>query len=349
MGTHTRSKDLARAVAEAAGVGYQQALEMVRVARADGAVPPFRGDKDLADAVAAVIASAPSSTEEPHDGAVAPSSGEAAAEQGGHLGRVVVVASPSGGVGRTTLSLFIASSLGLRLAAQGRKVCILDTGPAVSDLGRYLNVFSPNIEDVLKDPSVREDVWPGILRRMVHKQELGFSALLGPTRRACAETEPVSPALAREILLRLRQQFDYVIVDTPAAGMYQRMHGEVVLPSADLVLVPVAPRLTSLDNADRWMYEICQPAPTPGGYGIDSSRVGVVLNMTREGVGLSLEEARLELSLWSIVGGLPDADEWRHASSTSEAPAFLKKHALAVGGPLEQILRAAAGDETLTA
>jgi hypothetical protein len=55
MGAHTRSKDLARAVAEAAVISYQQALEMVRVARADGAIPPVRDDRTMAGAVTAVL------------------------------------------------------------------------------------------------------------------------------------------------------------------------------------------------------------------------------------------------------------------------------------------------------
>jgi hypothetical protein len=59
MGSHTHSKDLARAVCAAADLTYQQALAQVRVAQAAGAVPAVRSDVDLDRAVAAVLAFGP--------------------------------------------------------------------------------------------------------------------------------------------------------------------------------------------------------------------------------------------------------------------------------------------------
>lgn len=228
-------------------------------------------------------------------------------------GHVIVVTSPKGGTGKSSLSLNLAAYLGLRLRAAGRSVCIVDTNFQQADTGKYLNVYSPNITHILKDPSTLSR--DRILSQMVHKPELGFSALLGPAMGRDANPQWINARLYNQILPLLKEHFDYIIVDTPVAELFHDIHRDFALPNADFILVPITPNLPTLMNADRWLHEICQPVHVSGGSSVDRNKIGIVLNRAKDTVGLSFEEVQTELAQWRIVGVIPDTDEWQRANN----------------------------------
>ena len=258
-------------------------------------------------------------------------------------GYVVVVTAPKGGTGKSSLSLNLTAYLGLRLRAQGKTVCIIDTNFQQADTGKYLNVYQPNITDIYKDQSTltRER----ILTKMVHKSELGFSALLGPARSREANPQWINARLYNQILPLLKEHFDYIIVDTPVAELFHDIHRDFALPNADFILVPITPNLATLMNADRWLYEICQPTHVAGGSGVDRNKIGIVLNRHKDTVGLSFEEIQTELSQWRIVGMVPDTDEWQRANNENAIVATRNYREL--NDAFSQILYAATGEPAL--
>jgi septum formation inhibitor-activating ATPase MinD len=258
-------------------------------------------------------------------------------------GFVIVVTAPKGGTGKSSLSLNLTAYLGLRLRAQGRTVCIIDTNFQQADTGKYLNVYTPNITDVYKDQSsmTRER----IRTKMVHKDELGFSALLGPARSREANPQWINARLYNQILPLLKEHYDYILVDTPVAELYHDIHRDFALPNADYILVPITPNLPTLMNADRWLYEICQPTHVDGGAGVDRNKIGIVLNRAKETVGLSFEEIQTELSQWRIVGVIPDTDEWQRANNENALVATRNYREL--NDAFAQVLHAATGEASL--
>jgi septum formation inhibitor-activating ATPase MinD len=258
-------------------------------------------------------------------------------------GFVIVVTAPKGGTGKSSLSLNLTAYLGLRLRAQGRTVCIIDTNFQQADTGKYLNVYTPNITDVYKDQSsmTRER----IRTKMVHKDELGFSALLGPARSREANPQWINARLYNQILPLLKEHYDYILVDTPVAELYHDIHRDFALPNADYILVPITPNLATLMNVDRWLHEICQPTHVDGGAGVDRNKIGIVLNRAKDTVGLSFEEIQTELSQWRIVGVVPDTDEWQRANNENALVATRNYREL--NDAFAQVLHAATGEASL--
>lgn len=258
-------------------------------------------------------------------------------------GHVIVVTAPKGGTGKSSLSLNLTSYLGLRMRPAGRTVCIVDTNFQQADTGKHLNVYSPNITHILKDPSTltRER----IMSQMVHKPELGFSALLGPAMGRDANPQWINARLYNQILPLLKEHFDYIVVDTPVAELFHDIHSDFALPNADFVLVPITPNLPTLMNADRWLHEVCQPVHVSGGAGLDRNKVGIVLNRAKETIGLSFEEVQTELAQWRIVGVIPDTDEWQRANNENALVATRNYQEL--NDAFSQVLHAATGENLL--
>lgn len=258
-------------------------------------------------------------------------------------GHVIVVTAPKGGTGKSSLSLNLTAYLGLRMRAHGKTVCIIDTNFQQADAGKYLNVYTPNITDLYKDQAAmtRER----IRTKMVHRDELGFSALLGPARSREANPQWINARLYNQILPLLKEHYDYIIVDTPVAELYHDIHRDFALPNADFILVPITPNLPTLMNADRWLYEICQPTHVAGGSGVDRNKVGIVLNRAKDTVGLSFEEIQTELSQWRIVGVIPDTDEWQRANNENSLVATRNYREL--NDAFSQVLHAATGEPSL--
>lgn len=258
-------------------------------------------------------------------------------------GYVIVVTAPKGGTGKSSLSLNLTSYLGLRLRQAGRSVCIVDTNFQQADTGKYLNVYSPNITHILKDPSsLTRD---RILSQLVHKPELGFSALLGPALGRDANPQWINARLYNQILPLLKEHFDYIIVDTPVAELFHDIHRDFALPNADFILVPITPNLPTLMNADRWLHDICQPVHVSGGNGVDRNKIGIVLNRAKDTVGLSFEEVQTELAQWRIVGMIPDTDEWQRANNENALVATRNYREL--NEAFSQVLHAATGEVIL--
>jgi Mrp family chromosome partitioning ATPase len=67
-------------------------------------------------------------------------------------GFVVVVASPSGGGGKTSLALNVASALS-RWRSGTETVCVVDADVTSCDVGKYLLRYSPNVVTLSQSPS----------------------------------------------------------------------------------------------------------------------------------------------------------------------------------------------------
>lgn len=125
-------------------------------------------------------------------------------------GRILTVFSAKGGCGKTTISTNLAAVL----ADRGkREVCLVDLDLAFGDVAIALQLFpSHTIADAIP---LGETLDAQGVHQLLTPHSPGLSALVAPVEPGAASTIPAE--LVGDILDILRDQFDYVVVDTPPA------------------------------------------------------------------------------------------------------------------------------------
>jgi MinD-like ATPase involved in chromosome partitioning or flagellar assembly len=123
-------------------------------------------------------------------------------------GEIITVFAPKGGVGKTTL----ATNLGVVLAEEGNRVCIVDLDLASGDIAITMQL-DPVRTIVDAVPMAGHIDVTGATSLLTHYRH-GLHTLLAPV--APGDAEKVSAALVSELLGVLRSMFRYVVVDTPA-------------------------------------------------------------------------------------------------------------------------------------
>jgi len=127
-----------------------------------------------------------------------------------HMGKVVTVFSPKGGVGKTTMSV----NLALALSDHGaRQVCLVDLDLAFGDVAITMQLFpSHSIEHAV---GAEDSMDYEVLSSLLTRHEEGLVVLAAPSLPDARDR--VTPALVSHTLRILQEQYDYVVVDTAPA------------------------------------------------------------------------------------------------------------------------------------
>lgn len=162
---------------------------------------------------------------------------------------MIALANQKGGVGKTTSSVNLSSSL----AFLGRKVLLVDIDPqgnASSGVGVNKGEIEHCIYDVLVDDVAIQDV--------LQKTDLdNLNVIPATIQLAGAEVELV-PAISREIRLKkaidsIRDDYDYVIIDCPPSLGLLTLNA---LTAADSVLIPVQCEYYALEGLSQLLNTI---------------------------------------------------------------------------------------------
>jgi chromosome segregation ATPase len=165
------------------------------------------------------------------------------------LSKVIALANQKGGVGKTTSSVNLSSSL----AFLGKKVLLVDIDPqgnASSGVGVNKGEIEHCIYDVLVDDVAIQDV--------LQKTDLdNLNVIPATIQLAGAEVELV-PAISREIRLKkaidsIRDDYDYVIIDCPPSLGLLTLNA---LTAADSVLIPVQCEYYALEGLSQLLNTI---------------------------------------------------------------------------------------------
>jgi chromosome partitioning protein len=156
------------------------------------------------------------------------------------MSRVVAIANQKGGVGKTTTAI----NLGAALAAFDRKIALVDFDPqanATSGLGFSRQKNGANAYDVLlgADPreALRETTFPNLWLLPSGRDLVGAEIEL-------VDQEARERKL-RNALDRIRDDFDFVLVDCPPSLSLLTVNG---LTAADSVLVPLQTEYFALEG-----------------------------------------------------------------------------------------------------
>ncbi len=127
-----------------------------------------------------------------------------------HMGKVISIFSPKGGVGKTTVAVNLAMTLSDRGA---RQVCLIDMDLAFGDVAITMQLFpSHSIEHAI---GAEDTLDYGSLDGLLTRHESGLMVLAAPSLPDAHDR--VTPTLVSRMIRTLKEKFDFVVIDTAPA------------------------------------------------------------------------------------------------------------------------------------
>lgn len=152
--------------------------------------------------------------------------------------RVITITSGKGGVGKTTTT----ANLGTALAMQGKRVAVVDADIGLRNLDAVLGLENRIVYDLV-------DVVEGQCRLkqalIKDKRQPDFYLLPAAQTR---DKNAVNSVQMEQLCRQLRQEFDFVLIDSPA-GIEQGFRNAIV--GADEIIIVANPEMASVRDADR--------------------------------------------------------------------------------------------------
>lgn len=216
--------------------------------------------------------------------------------------RVVTITSGKGGVGKTTATANIA----VALAILGKKVVAIDADIGLRNLDVILGLENRIVYDLV-------DVVEGRckLRQAMIKHKAYPELYLIPAAQTRDKTA-VSPSDMLDITYKLREEFDFILIDSPA-GIERGFRNAVA--AADDVLIVTNPEVSAVRDADRIIGLLEAEEKGPGKLIVNR----VKMELVRRGEMLSMEDV-VDILAVKLIGVVPE-DEAILVSSNRGEPA----------------------------
>ncbi len=194
---------------------------------------------------------------------------------------VIVIYSPKGGIGTSTIAVNLAVAL---QQAYGDTV-LMDADLQFGDVPVHLNTKAARtISDLVHDGQLDIELVPEIV--LAHNS--GLKLLLGPTQPELADS--ITSEMVGEIINSLRKHFKMVVVDTSSQLSDKTL---VILDNADYILVVTTPELPAIKSAKLFL-ELSEQLELP------SDRLGVVMNRSTLPGGIPPEKIEKALKLQHV-------------------------------------------------
>jgi len=238
--------------------------------------------------------------------------------------KVVTITSGKGGVGKTTTT----ANIGVALARLGKKTVVIDADIGLRNLDVVMGLENRIVYDLV-------DVVEGRcrLRQAMIKHKQFPDLYLIPAAQTRDKTA-ISPADMIHITDKLRNDFDFIIIDSPAG--IERGFRNAVAP-ADEILIVTNPEVSAVRDADRiiGLIEVDNKGPAH----LILNRLNI--NMVHKGEMLSADDVTDILGL-KVIGIVPE-DEHVIPASNSGVPVTLNENSQA-GVAFRNIARRLSGE-----
>lgn len=150
----------------------------------------------------------------------------------------IVITSGKGGVGKTTIS----ANLGTALAMNENRVCLIDADIGLRNLDVVIGLENRIVYDIVDvvEKNCRLE------QALIRDKRLNNLFLL-PAAQTRDKTA-VTPYQMQELISSLREEMDYIIVDSPA-GIEQGFKNAIA--GADQAIIVTTPEVSAVRDADR--------------------------------------------------------------------------------------------------
>ncbi|SDD24016.1 septum site-determining protein MinD [Paenibacillus sp. UNCCL117] len=217
------------------------------------------------------------------------------------MGEAIVITSGKGGVGKTTTS----ANIGTALALQGRKVVMVDTDIGLRNLDVVMGLENRIIYDLI-------DVAEGRCRlAQALVKDKRFDELYMLPAAQTKDKHAISPDAVRQIVLELKREFEFVIIDCPA-GIEQGFKNAVA--GADKAIVVTTPENAAVRDADR-IIGLLEKEPNVESPKLVINRIRPM--MMKKGEMLDIDEICSVLAI-DLLGIVPDDEYVIKAANTGE-------------------------------
>lgn len=153
-------------------------------------------------------------------------------------GKAIVITSGKGGVGKTTTT----ANLGAALALKGKRVLVIDTDIGLRNLDVVMGLENRivfNLVDVIKGVCKPQQAFI--------KSKRSNNLFLLPASQT-DDKDVVSPEEFCELVRKLKQEFHFILLDSPA-GIEQGFRNACA--GADEAIVVTTPEVSAIRDADR--------------------------------------------------------------------------------------------------
>ncbi len=249
------------------------------------------------------------------------------------MGKVIVVTSGKGGVGKTTST----ASIGAALAERGDRVCVVDFDVGLRNLDLVLGAERRVVYDFINVAQGDAKLQQALIR----DKRIATLYLLAASQTR--DKDALTDQGVERVIGEMRQSFDWILCDSPAGIERGAL---LAMRFADEAIVVANPEVSSVRDSDRIIGLLdSRTRLAEGGH-----RVGKQLLLTRfdanrsaRGEMLSVADVLDILSI-PLLGIIPESEEILRASNLG-SPITMSAAASAAGRAYQDAARRLAGED----
>ena len=216
------------------------------------------------------------------------------------MSEVIVVTSGKGGVGKTTTS----ANIGTALSMQDKRVVLIDADIGLRNLDVVMGLENRIVYNLIDVIEGNCKINQGLI-----KDKKNPNLFLLPAAQT-RDKDAVTPDQMRELCVKLKDDFDYVIIDCPA-GIEQGFKNAIA--AADRALVVTTPEVSAIRDADRIIGLL---------EANEISNIRLVVNrlradMVKRGDMMSIDDV-VEILAIDLIGIMPDDENIVISTNTGE-------------------------------
>jgi len=204
------------------------------------------------------------------------------------IGKAIVITSGKGGVGKTTTT----ANIGTGLAMHGYNVVVVDTDIGLRNLDVVMGLENRIVYDIVDVVEGNCRLKQGLIR------DKRFDGLYLLPAAQTKDKTAIKPDQMVELVSKLKEEFDYIIIDSPA-GIEQGFKNSIA--GVDEAYIVTTPEISAVRDADRVIGLL-------EAYGISNPKLiinRIRYDMVKRGDMMNVEDI-VDILAIDLLGIIPD-------------------------------------------